>query len=99
MADHIRRKPVLTTREQLHQLVDSLPDAKLTAAKSALEKIAQRQSLADFFANAPYSHGDEKLTPEDRAAIAEGIADYVRGDVLSAEELRRELGLPPHTST
>jgi predicted transcriptional regulator len=92
-AGHIRRNPVLTAREQLHQLLDSLPDAELKAAKRALEKIAHRPTLAEFFANAPYS--DEVLTDEERAAIAEGVADVVAGRVISDEELGRRRGLPP----
>lgn len=36
---------------------------------------------------------DESLTPEGAAAMAEGYAAIARGDLVTAEELRRELQL------
>jgi len=92
-ADHIRRKPVLITREQLHQLVDSLPDAELTAAKSALEKIAREKNLDDILDNAPPD--DHELTPEERDDLVDATAALAEGRVVSTNEVRRRFGLPP----
>ena len=36
---------------------------------------------------------DEPETPKERSADLEGIADLERGDALTTEQLRRELGL------
>ena len=41
--------------------------------------------------NAPLD--DEPDTEDDRASIAEGLADLEVGDVVSDDELRREIGL------
>jgi predicted transcriptional regulator len=49
--------------------------------------------LEEALANAPYD--DEPLTDEDIAAIKEGAADVKAGRVMTTDELRRSLGLPP----
>jgi hypothetical protein len=47
--------------------------------------------LPAFLRDAPLD--DEPLTPEDEAAIEEGRAAIARGDVITLEALRAELGL------
>ncbi len=84
---------MVATREKLRKLIDELPEAELPAAERALEQIAQRHRLEEALANAPYD--DEPLTDEDIAAIEEGIADFKAGRVMTTDELRRSLGLPP----
>ncbi|HVW29384.1 MAG TPA: hypothetical protein VHC69_28655 [Polyangiaceae bacterium] len=47
--------------------------------------------MRDALERAPLD--DEPTTDEDRAALAEGRAARVRGDVVTTEELRRQLKL------
>ncbi len=63
------------------------------ASQTPREKSDVRASDAvrDALERAPLD--DEPTTDEDRAALAEGRAARVRGDVVTTEELRRQLKL------
>jgi hypothetical protein len=76
----------MTTKEALHRLIDELPDDQ---AERLLDGILDPVLRAR--ASAPID--DEPETPDEAAAVAEGIADLEHGDVLTTEQLRRELGL------
>jgi hypothetical protein len=69
-----------TTREELRKLLDDLPDDRLEAARAALVLL-----------NVP--DDDEPTTAEDLEAIARGREAYRRGETISDEVVRRELGL------
>ena len=71
-----------TARERIRELVDALPEDRLTEAEAALAALADPVVLA--FLDAP--EDDEPLTDADRAAIAEGRADVARGDVVAWED-------------
>jgi hypothetical protein len=79
-------------RERVHQLIEDLPESELPAVE---QFIKQRRDAADPFlravANAP--EDDEPLSPEDEAAIEEGLDAIERGEVISQDELRRTLRL------
>ncbi len=82
--------PSVRTREELHRLVDALPDEELYAAVRYLDYL-RRTSLAylrEVLDKAPID--DEPLTEEDLKAIEEAEAEIARGEVLSWEEVRRE---------
>jgi hypothetical protein len=84
----------MTTKERLHQLVEELPDGAPAAAAERI--LAHLRTAGDdpvlrALMRAPAD--DEPETDEERAAVAEGLAALARGDVLSDEELRRELGI------
>lgn len=78
----------LATKEALHRLIDALPEHQ---AEQLLTGLQDRDPVAVSLALAPLD--DEPLTPEDKAALAEAEEDVARGDLLSTEDLRRELGL------
>ncbi len=75
----------------LHRLVDELPESEITHAQRYLEYLKDRSydPVIELHRNAPID--DEPLTPEEEAAIDEGLADYERGDLISFEEIKREL--------
>lgn len=79
-------------REQLHRLLDALPDHLLDDARRVLVDLPN--SLADpvalALAKAPMD--DEPVTPADVEAIKEGERDVEEGRVVSAAELRGRLG-------
>lgn len=53
----------------------------------------ERDPFLEKHLNAPFE--DEQITPEEEALVQEGREALARGDVISDEELRRELGLDP----
>jgi hypothetical protein len=76
----------MTTKEALHRLIDELPEDQAERLLSGiLDPVLKSRALAPI--------DDEPETPEEAAAVAEGIADLERGDVLTTEQLRHELGL------
>ena len=82
----------MTTKDELHRLVDQLPESQIeTAARDLRELCAAGDPVLRALLTAPSD--DEPLTAEDRAAIAEGWDAYRAGDVVSLEEVKRELGL------
>ena len=81
-------------KERLHELVEELPEGQATeAAERALShlKKASEDRVLRALLNAPPD--DEPETDEERALVAEGRAALERGEVVTDEELRRELGL------
>jgi hypothetical protein len=72
-----------TSREEIHRLVDELPNEALAEAARALRRVGspkRRPSLEEVFANAPVS--EEALTNDERAAIAQARADLAAGRLL-----------------
>ncbi len=69
----------MVAREELHRLVDLLPEEDWTEAQ---------QLLFSFIID------DEPVTPEDlAAAAAEGEAQIARGEFVTLDELKRNFGL------
>jgi hypothetical protein len=80
----------MTTREGIHQLLDSLPDELLPAAEARLAALRDDAFLR-FMLAAP--EDDELLDDEDLAALAEGRAAFERGETISLEEFERKYGV------
>lgn len=62
----------MTVRESIHQLVDTLPEDRLSSALDYLEELGD----------------DAELTPATKAAVEEGLADIRAGRTISIDELR-----------
>jgi predicted transcriptional regulator len=81
----------MTTKIELHDLVDKLPEEELATAMRFLEYL--RDTHADpvlrALEEAPYD--DEPLTDADIAAIEKGKADYRQGRFITSEEAKRRL--------
>lgn len=83
---------MVTTREELHALIDELRPDQLSEVARYLGRMRERQrvsSLREILANAPLD--DEPVTPEEEAAIAEAWEDVWAGRVISDEDLDVEL--------
>jgi hypothetical protein len=78
----------MIARDDLHTLLDSIPEDRLAAAREALAALADPVLLA--LLSAP--EDDEPLTDEDLAAIAEGEEDQRLGRTITLDEYiaRRE---------
>ncbi len=81
----------MTTKEQLHRLVDELSEPE---ADDALRYIATRHEdpLVRRLDAAPLE--DEEITPEEEAAVQEAREDLAAGRVYSLEEIKRAFDLP-----
>jgi len=83
----------VTVKEQLHLLVDELPDSELAAARKLLEQLraSDDDPVLCTLLDAPVD--DEPEIDEEWHAVQEGRADLAAGRVVSHEEIKRELGL------
>jgi hypothetical protein len=68
----------MTVRENVHQIVDTLPEERL-------------DDVLDYLAE--MSEPDELLSGETRAGIEEGLNDIRSGRTIALEEYRRTRGL------
>ncbi len=69
---------LMTVRENVHQIVDALPDEQL-------------EDVLDYLAE--LSEPDELLSPETRDAIEEGLDDIRNGRTITLDEYRRPRNL------
>jgi hypothetical protein len=87
-----QQETTVTTKEALHRLVDELPDEELPEAERMLRALTIVDPVERSLALAPVEE-EEPLSDEDLTALAEARAEAARGETLSTDELRRELGL------
>ena len=84
----------MPAREQIHQLVDLLPDEELETAGrvlAGLSALSRSRPAAEALAKAPTD--DEPVTAREAEAIEEGERDFEAGQTVTAAELRARLGL------
>ena len=80
------------TKKDLKGIVDQLPESELQTARRFLEYLRDTcDPVLQAFLKAP--EDDVPETEEERAAVPEAYEALARGDVVSDEELKRELGL------
>ena len=90
-----REKITWKSRENLHTLLDEIPDEELPAVGRFLLFIRELHSDSLFrtLTEAPYD--DEPETEEERKAIAEAIEEAKAGLLISDDEVWRQLGDEP----
>ena len=76
-------------RKQAHELLDMLPQEKLTAVRSLLEIMVDPVSRS--LASAPVD--DEEISAETAAALDRARASLKRGEGIPHEDVLREFGL------
>jgi len=80
----------MTAKEKLQQTVEDLSEAE---AEDALGFIVRRRgqcdALGELLERAPLD--DEPTTPEEDQSAREARAEIARGEVLSADEIRRHV--------
>lgn len=80
----------MATREELHRLVDELPENETGVARRFLEFLrASNDPVWRSLLNAP--EDDEPESEEERRGVAEAYEDFAQGRVVSAEEVEKEL--------
>jgi hypothetical protein len=79
-------------RDNLHKLIDELPEADLPTAERVLEALrATADPARQALDSAP--DDDEPESDEETAAVATAWEEHRKGEHLTTEELRRKLGL------
>ena len=82
----------MTEREQLHQLVDTLPEHELATAERMLAGLsALSDPVRTALATAP--RDDEPLTDAEAERIATGERDIENGRMVTDAQVRTHLGL------
>ncbi len=81
---------VATEKQQLHELIDRLPEEQLRSARQFLSFLCADPVLLSLL-NAPPD--DEPYTEEQQRRDAEEIASIERGEGIPHEEILREFGL------
>jgi predicted transcriptional regulator len=71
------RESIMTVREYVHQLIDTLPEDR----------------LADVFDYQANLNDTDDISAETEAAIEEGLQDIRAGRTITIEEYRRTRGL------
>lgn len=79
----------MVTREELHQIVDWLPDDILEASGQAFLDFLKKENPV-LYALITALEDDEPETEEERAAVGEAYADIARGDVILHEDVVKE---------
>jgi len=74
----ISSRHAMTVRENVHQIVDTLPEDRLT-------------DVLDYLAD--LRDPDGSLSPETEAAVEEGLDDIRSGRTISLQEYRQTRGL------
>jgi hypothetical protein len=81
----------VATKQDLHRLIDGLPESAVAEAAKLLEELTDELAgLPPSLRDAP--EDDESETPEEREAVQRAWEDIRAGRVVSNAELRRELG-------
>jgi hypothetical protein len=79
------------SRATLHDLVDSLPEEDLAAAERLLAELMTTDPVERALLLAPAD--DEADADDEDGGLTEARQELARGEGVSTEELRRELGL------
>lgn len=78
----------MTAKEKLRQAVEELSELEAEQTLAFIARRHEQDPVLELFGNAP--EDDEPLTPEEQASIDQAWAQ--RGNSVSLDELRRELG-------
>jgi hypothetical protein len=82
----------MSIKEDVHRLVDELPDDELPSAQRLLESLLAKEqdTLVRHLMQSPID--DEPDTPEERASDEEGWQEYLRGEGRDWKDV--QAGLP-----
>lgn len=80
----------MLTREQLHALIDALPEDDLTRAARAIEEVTDPVLRALLLA----SEDDEPETDDEIAAVAEAKAQVAAGELIDDQDFWATLDRP-----
>jgi len=80
----------MTAKEKLRRAIEELSEAEAQDALGFIvRRRGRRDALAELLEKAPVD--DEPSTPEEEEGVGEAKAQIARGDVFSADEIKREI--------
>lgn len=80
----------MTAKEKLRQTIEDLSEAEAQDTLGFIvRRRGQRDALGELLDRAPID--DEPTTPEEDKGVREARAEIEHGNVLSADEIRREV--------
>lgn len=79
----------MTAKEKLRRAVEELSEAEAAEALDLLVRRGEGDALDELLENAPVD--DEPTTPEEDEGAREARAEIARGEVFSAEAIKREI--------
>jgi hypothetical protein len=80
----------MTAKEKLRQAIEELSEAEAQDALGFIvRRRGERDALGELLANAPVD--DEPTTPEEEEGVREAKAQIARGEMCSADEIKREI--------
>lgn len=80
----------MTAKERLRILVEDLSEEEAATALPIVERRRVDRMLQALAAARP---DDEESTPEEDADSRDALAEYERGEAVSRDQLKRDLGL------
>jgi hypothetical protein len=80
----------MTAKGKLRQAIDDLSELEAAQTLAFIADRRHRDRVIEPFENAP--EDDEPSPPEEDASVDEARAQYERGDAVSLDQLRNELG-------
>ncbi|MBM3747427.1 MAG: hypothetical protein FJW34_16705 [Acidobacteria bacterium] len=81
----------MTAKEELHQLIEALPEADVHAARRFLEFLSSANDDPFLRALREAPEDDEPIGSEEDRSAQEGWEEYRRGQAREWEEVRAEL--------
>ena len=92
LGERSERRTITEAREQLHDLVESLPSEDVPTARRVLEAlISSADQVPLALRDIPFD--DEPETEEERAAVAEAYREIEEGKGIPHDEVIRKYGL------
>lgn len=79
----------VTAKEKLREVVEDLSESEAEQALDYIERRREDESLTELLDNAPAD--DEPTSAEEEAGVREARSEYQRGEVFTADEIRREI--------
>jgi hypothetical protein len=86
----LRYRDNMTAKEQLRSLVDALSEEEAATTLIVVER-RRDDAMLQTLAAAPLD--DEETTEDEDRSARDAIAEYHRGEAISPDQLKRELGL------
>ena len=78
----------MTAKEQLRERIETLTEREAERTLRLLDDL--RDPLTKLLDEAPLD--DEPVTPEEEALVQQAREEIARGELISADEIRREFG-------
>jgi len=84
---------MIANKERIHELINILPEAELPVAERFLRYLCDMGSDPVKRALIDAPEDNEAITPKEEEMVNEAKVAYERGEILTDEDLDKELGI------